>query len=149
MNNPSETNQSRTSGEQRTEPPTATPPIAVDPEEDKPKASNSGCGTQNANKKEHTGLEKIAFGVAILAFFTGAWQAYVANDTEIVQFRALINEEIAIEPFNGGGIKVVPIFKNSGGTQTKDLWATSMTSPIALPNGRVVDLEPPSIATSR
>jgi hypothetical protein len=75
-------------------------------------------------------------------------QLDVMKNTEIVQFRALISEEIEIEQFNGGGVRVVPIFKNSGATQTRDLWAASMTSPIALPNGRIVYLEPPNVATS-
>jgi hypothetical protein len=60
----------------------------------------------------------------------------------------LISEEIEIERFNDGGIRVVPIFKNSGTTQTKDLWATTAVSPIATPNGGMSYPEPPSIATS-
>jgi hypothetical protein len=64
---------------------------------EKPEAGCTNDSAGHTEKRKHTVLERIAFGVAFLALCATAWQAHVANDTEKRTLRAyIINESIVM-----------------------------------------------------
>ncbi|HEY4835029.1 MAG TPA: hypothetical protein VII07_10245, partial [Bradyrhizobium sp.] len=91
---------------------TAAPASAIYAKEDNPHAPGHSRDASQTGERNHTLLEKIAFGVAVLAAAGTGYQAYVANDAEMRTLRAYIGlsdpaiEKIenvwTIEAMNGG-----------------------------------------------
>jgi hypothetical protein len=110
------------------------------PEKQKPETGSHETGAGQAEKRKHTLLEKIAFGVATLAALGTGYQAYIASDTEERSLRAYVFPEYA-GTFSGVVRDQTPTLHfniiDRGQTPATDvkLFGVMKIAPLPLPKG--------------
>jgi hypothetical protein len=90
LSEPSSNNQTTTENQRGAQTPSAAPISAINTIENNPDAADERDRAAQANERNHTLLEKIAFIVAVLAAAGTAYQAWIAGDTEKRSLRAYV-----------------------------------------------------------
>jgi len=100
--------------------PAFSPAPLVDPKEYNPETRDPSARAHDAENRRHTLLEKIAFGIAVLAAAGTGYQAYVASDNETRSLRAYLGFTGSPEIHKDLGVWILGV-KNGGLTPAHDI----------------------------